>query len=207
MQVLLARQERLIPVERERRSGRTATNRCGRDFLYYALHYYCPHVFDPQGINPVEIERRGLFGLRLPSWLMWTQLQFVQLPSYLRQQGLSLYINETQIKSYADFVRAILFSRFSCESAVAKIETSIRNGNVTGVDLSLGYGGLLDHVLFVYGYDDEALYVLDTHKVQKLEYTQLTEEAYRMRLPRHVIKERWTRFGRVWEVIKDMRPT
>jgi len=29
-------------VEREKKNGKLVKNRCGRDFLYYTLHYYFP---------------------------------------------------------------------------------------------------------------------------------------------------------------------
>jgi hypothetical protein len=57
-------------VERERRNGKPAIFRCGRDFLYYALAYYKPGTFNPNKFCPTEIERRGILGLRMPWWMM-----------------------------------------------------------------------------------------------------------------------------------------
>jgi hypothetical protein len=195
--------EKLGFVERERRSGKIVTNRCGRDFLYYALHYYFPDKFNPNGLSPLEVERRGLFGLRLPSWLMWTQLQFVRLPRYLASTGVTLVINDREILSFGALVAAILFSRMSYRDAIRNIERAVDEQRSVGVDISLGYGGLLDHVVFVYGYDADNLYVCDTHQVPMLEYTRLTDDhRYFMKLPKAVVQKRWTRFGRVWELKK-----
>ena len=112
-------------VERERRNGRAVTNRCGSDFLYYSLHYYFPSKFSPEDLNPLEIERRGLFGLRLPSWLMWTQLQFMRLPSYLANNGIRLVINGREITSFSALVAAIPFSRMRYKDAVQNIERAV----------------------------------------------------------------------------------
>lgn len=181
--------------------GKTVTNRCGRDFLYYGLHYYFPSKFNPAHLNPLEIERRGLFGLQLPSWLMWTQLQFMRLPGYLASNGITLVMNGREIRSFPRLVAAILFSRVSYKQAIQDIERAVDEGRAVGVDISLGYGGLLDHVMFVYGYDSDNLYVCDTHQVPILEYTKLTtDNRYFMKLPKAVVRKRWTRFNRVWEL-------
>ena len=190
-------------VEREKDNGKSVKNKCGRDFLYYALNYYLPEKFNPQELSPTAIERKKLFGLHLPSGLMWTQLQFLKLPSFLRQNGLVLSINNRKIDSFISFFVAILFSRLYISDALQKVEEAVNKGKVSGIDIGLKFGGLLDHIIFVYGYDEEALYVLDTHKVPMLEYTKLTDDnRHFMKLPKEVIKKRWTRFGRVWEMEK-----
>ena len=192
-------------VEREKVGSKTLTNRCGRDFLYYTLHYYFPDKFNPQGLNPHEIEAQKLFGFRLPSWLMWIQLQFFNLAKYLKSNNVKLFINEKEIGSFLNFFSANLFSRITYERAIEKIEQSINNGTATGIDIGLRYGGLLDHVIFVYGYDDDFLYVFDTHQVGILEYSKLTDDnRYFMKLPKTVVKERWNRFARVWEIKKNI---
>jgi hypothetical protein len=72
-----------------------------------------------------------------------------------------------------------------------------------GINIGLKYGGLLDHVMFVYGYDAEVLYICDTHKVSILEYTKLFDNnRYFMKLSKEIIKKRWTKFSRVWELKK-----
>ena len=124
-------------VEREKVGSKTLTNRCGRDFLYYTLHYYFPDKFNPQGLNPREIETQKLFGFRLPSWLMWTQLQFFNLAKYLKSNNVKLVINEKEIGSFLNFFSANLFSRITYERAIEKIEQSINNGIAVGVDIGL----------------------------------------------------------------------
>lgn len=141
--------------------------------------------------------------MRLPSWLMWTQLQFLYLPQYLRAHQLQLRINNRTIRSFPNLTGALLFSRLSYAEAVKKIEKSVDEGKPVGIDVALKYLGLLDHVMFVYGYDADAFYVFDTHKVPMLEYTKLTDDHnYFMRLPREVAHGRWTIFSRVWELRK-----
>ncbi len=188
-------------VEREKHGLDTLANRCGRDFLYYALHYTYPEKFNSGNLNPAQIEAQKLFGFRLPSFMMWTQLQFYKLPQYLKDNNLKLFINEREINSFVNFVRAILFSRMSYEGAIQRIERSVDEGRAVGIDIGLKYGGLLDHVMFVYGCDEENLYVCDTHQIKILEYEKIREDnKYFMRLPKRVAKAKWTRFGRVWEV-------
>lgn len=190
-------------VEREKVYSKTITNRCGRDFLYYGLHYLFPDKFHASKLNPVSIEKNGLFGLRLPSWLMWTQLQFFRLPKYLKKNNLKLFINNRVIDTFGNFFQATLFSRMKLTEAMQKVEQAIDEDRVVGIDISLGYGGLLDHVIFVYGYDEDALYVCDTHQISTLEHAKLFDDnRYFMKLPREIIKKRWTRFGRVWELKK-----
>lgn len=190
-------------VEREKINSQSITNRCGRDFAYYCLHYYYPNKFNPQSLNPIEIENKYLFGLQLPSWLMWTQLQFIKLPKYLKENNLKLFINGKSIDSFFDFVIAILFSPMTYADGMTRIERSVDEGTSVGVDIGLGYYGLLDHVMFVYGYDEDNLYVFDTNKVQSLEYYKIgTDNKFHMRLPKSAIKKRWGIFGRVWELRK-----
>lgn len=190
-------------VNREERGGKPVGNRCGRDFLYYALHYEFPNKFNPSGITPEKIEKEEMLGMRLPSWLMWTQLQFLYLPKFLKEKQVKLFINKKPINSFLDFVSANLFSRVTYENALSEVEKGVDVGKGVGIDISLGFGGLLDHVVFVYGYDEENLYICDTHQVPKLEYEKVVgREGFLMKLPKEVIKKRWTRFGRFWEVVK-----
>jgi len=188
-------------VEREKVSGKTVTNRCGRDFIYYGLHYLFPEKFNANSLSPLCLEK--ILGLALPPWLMWTQLQFIYLPKYLRENSTELYINTRKINTFMDFFVSIVFSRIDISNAIAKVEKTIDNDGVVGIDISLGLGGLLDHVMFVYGYDEDAFYVCDTHAVAGLEYTRVSSVAgHFMKLPKDVVRKRWTRFGRVWELKK-----
>ena len=89
----------------------------------------------------------------------------------------------------------------SVEEAIEDIECAIKAGIVSGIDISIS--GLLDHIMFVYGYDDEYFYVLDTHQVPGLEYEKTTQDSrYIMKISKETIKRRWNKFGRVWIVKK-----
>jgi hypothetical protein len=101
------------------------------------------------------------------------------------------------------FFTSIVFSKIDLLDAITKVEKAIDNDSVVGIDISLGLGGLLDHVMFVYGYDEDAFYVCDTHAVAGLEYIRVSSVAgHFMKLPKDVVRKRWTRFGRVWELKK-----
>ena len=98
-------------VEREKKNNKLTKNRCGRDFLYYALHFYYPEEFSPMICGPAEIEKRKMFGMSLPSWLVWTCLPFYKVPRLLMRKGLVLKINHKQINSFLDFSKAIVFPK------------------------------------------------------------------------------------------------
>lgn len=147
-------------VEREKAGNKTVGNRCGRDFLYYALNYYRPDVHNPTNGNPRDIERKSLFGLRVPGWLVWTFISFLKVPKYFSSLGLEIEINGKIVKSFPQFVHAALSRPPSIEVAMRMIEKSVDDGIVSGVDISVALGGLVDHVMFVYGYDEDNLYIL-----------------------------------------------
>lgn len=190
-------------VEREKCGGKTVANRCGRDFFYYALNYYRPDLHNAARGNPMDIEKRGLFGLPIPSWLVWTFLSFCKVPRYFASLELELLINNRRVKTFPQFVKAALSKAYPADDAMRMIERAVDSGIVSGIDISIALGGLIDHVMFVYGYDDNNLYVFDTHRVRGLEYEKLTQDGdlrYIMRLPKSVIRRRWSRFNRVWVV-------
>jgi len=191
-------------VEREKVNGTFLKNRCGRDFLYYALHYYYPEVFNPSCNNPEEIEEKRLFGKSVPAVFAWSQLQFISLPKFLRSKSLSLKISNRQINSFKDFFNAILFSRITYEKAVSKIEVGVREGRVIGIDIAMAFNGLLDHMLFVYGYDDEFYYVCDTRKVPMIQYKKVDKnsDVYYMKISKEEMRKRWKKFSRIWEIEK-----
>ncbi|MBI2623414.1 MAG: hypothetical protein HYW65_02450 [Candidatus Liptonbacteria bacterium] len=188
--------------EREKYGGQYVRNKCGRDFLYYALNYYYPEKFNNTLNNPTEIDGKKLFGTPVPAWLAWTQIQFWKVPQFLRAQNLQLFINSCAITSFANFAGAILSSKTSFAEAIRGIERAVDEDTASGIDISLGMGGLLDHVVFVYGYDTENLYVVDTHKVESLGYTATSGNKLLFKLAKEEIQKRWTRFGRVWKVVK-----
>ena len=83
------------------------------------------------------------------------------------------------------------------------LEEAIDAGFVVGIDFPFSLLGLINHVIFVYGYDENNLYVFDTHQVLGLEYEKITDDnRYIMKIPKNIIEKRWTRFGRVWVMKK-----
>lgn len=188
--------------EREKINGKTISNKCGRDFLYYALNFYFPEEFNNTSNNPEKIDKLKLFGDPTSASFAWTQIQFANVANFLNQKGLKLSINDCEIKGYLSFVYATLFARKGYIDAIKEIEHAIDHNEVVGIDISLGMSGLLDHVLFVYGYDNDSLYVFDTHRVFRLEYEPIEGSNFYYRLSKSVVRSRWTRFGRVWSVKK-----
>ena len=194
-------------VQRERINNKALADQCGRDFFYYVLNYYFPDLHNKNKGNPQEISKSGLFGWSwLPVWLIWTGLTFKNVSKYLKSLGLKFYINNKEIKNYFDFFLGMLPLRsLSFEKGIMEIEKAVDSGHVVGVDISIALGGLADHVMFVYGYDDGNLYVFDTHQAGGLEYEKLTPEGdnrFIMKLPREIVRKRWTVFNRVWVVKK-----
>lgn len=188
--------------DREKIHGKTVANKCGRDFLYYVLNFYFPREFNNTINNPVEIDNLRLFGRPTHSLFAWTQIQFANVASFLNQKSLKLYINEYEIKGYLTFVYANLFVRKAYEDSIRAVEDAIDCNEAVGIDISLGVSGLLDHVLFVYGYDEDNFYVFDTHKVKHLEYEPIDRSNFYYLLSKDTIRARWTKFGRVWSVKK-----
>ena len=192
-------------VEREHdRNGNVVKNRCGRDFLYYALNYLQPEVYSPSLLNPVRIEQQGIFGVSLPAHLVWTGLTFKHVPSLLKKKGLHLSINSRPIRTYVDFMCALIFSRpQSLEDALETIQKNIDAGNIIGIDIAVRLGGLVDHVMFVYGYDAENLYVCDTRQTPHVPFIKITppdDRRYLMKLPYREIAPRWNRLSRIWKI-------
>jgi len=190
-------------VERERdNSGKYISNYCGRDFLYYVLHYLYPDKYNALINNPQCIKKHNIFGLPIHSWFAWTLLQFIYVPKLLYEYDLELFINNKQINSFLDFYKVLLKpTKITTAQGIQEIEIAIDKGFVSGVDISLGLGGLTDHLMFVYGYDKNNLYVFDTHEVEGLEYEKLTSDnRFFMKLPKWVVQKRWALFGRVWAI-------
>ena len=187
-------------------SGKYILNRCGRDFLYYALHYFCPKKYNPLIYNPQYIQKHNTFGLSIHSWFAWTLLQFIYVPRLLARQNLKLFINNKPIKSFFDFYKVILKpSKITAAQRIQDVEFAVDKDFVPGIDISLGLGGLMDHVMFVYGYDEDNLYIFDTRKIKKLEYEKITNDnRFFMKLPKSVIQKRWSIFSRIW-IIKPIK--
>lgn len=190
----------ITPYEREKIDGKYVRNKCGRDFLFYSLHYYYPEEFNPQRNNPKDIDNLKLFGYPTPAFLAWTQVQFMNIAQVFLGKNLKISINGLVVKNFFDFVHSIVFSKMSYDLACREIELCVDSNIVSGIDISLGFFGLLDHVVFVYGYDENNFYVYDTHHVENLEYIPYRDHPFLFILPREIVKKRWTRFGRVWRV-------
>ena len=184
------------------KDGRPQRNRCGRDFIYYALNFYNKEKFNSTTNNPVDLEVNHSLGLRLPWWLMWTQLQFLFLPGFLKREHLELTINGRLIGSFFALLTTLSLPRKSnVHDRITEIERAVDRGYASGIDISLGLGGLLDHVMFVYGYDEDNLYVFDSHQVPNLEYEKITSDTrFFMKLPKSIVVKRWSGYGRVWVV-------
>src|SRR3989344_2875901 len=190
--------------QREKVGEKLVIFRCGRDFLYYALHYYKSAKYNTKNFPPKKIEDEGILGMRLPWWLMWTTLQFNKLPSLLVEEQIELKINNTFITNYLSFFKAFIApKKISTEEAIKVVEKAIDQHEVSGIDISLGLFGLVDHVIFVFAYDVDNFYVFDTQKLQKLEYEKITSRndfRFIMKLPKDIVRKRWSRFGRVWVI-------
>jgi hypothetical protein len=189
-------------VEREKVNGKYVKNRCGRDFLYYSLNYIYPNEFNSKVNNPVQIERKKLFGWKISAFFAWTQLQFVYLPEFLRTKNLELFINKKEINTYYDFFDAILYSRIKVDKAINIIETRIKENKIVGLDIPIKFKGLLDHVMFVYAFDNEFFYVCDTNKVSGLNYEKIGTQNFFMKISKEEVRSKWNTFARVWEIDK-----
>jgi len=191
-------------IEREYINGKKILNKCGRDFLYYSLHYYFPDKFNKNINNPLLIDKNKIFGFPVKAGFAWLMIQFFKVPALFKELGLSLSINGKQVKTFRNFATSIISpSKKLAEEAMHEVEKVIDIGSVAGIDISISLWGLIDHVVFVYGYDENSLYVFDAHQVSGLEYEKITEDnRYIMKISKDIIKKRWTRFGRVWVVKK-----
>ena len=189
-------------VQREKRNGKAIKYRCGRDFLYYTLHYYYPKKYNPSKLSPANIEASEIFGPQMPWWLMWTGFAFRNVPDVFRVEKLNLTINSLTIESFSQLLQVFLLpKKVKYSKAINIIEKSVDRNIVSGIDLSLGCWGLVDHIMFVYGYDENNFYVFDTHKVKGLNYKKMTnDKRFIMQLPKNEVKQRWKRFSRIWIV-------
>lgn len=193
-------------VTREQKNGKSVSFKCARDFLYYALNFYFPERFSPSALNPKEIDNQELFGTPVPKQLAWTQFHLSRSPQYLHKQGLRLFINNRPVASYLDLllVNAFggLFSSLSAHQALQEIERCVDANIACAIDVPVGKKWMLflDHVMFVHGYDDENLYVLDTLTVPQVPYERIRDDVHYFKLPKTTIKKQWSSLGRVWRV-------
>ena len=192
-------------IEREFVNGKKVNNKCGRDFLYYSLHYYFPDKFNRNINNPLLIEKNNIFSFSVNAKFAWLMIQFFKVPVLFKELGLSLSIGGKQIKTFGNFIVSIINpNQKSAQEAIEEVEKLIGQGFVAGIDISLSLWGLMDHVIFVYGYNEDNLYVFDTHQVAGLEYEKITKDTrYIMKISKNTIIKKWSRFGRVWVVKKE----
>lgn len=79
-------------------AGKTVIFRCGRNFLYYALHYYHPQIFNLALGGPQALE--ATIGKRtVPTWLLFSALHLRQLPAILLQHNLLLHIDTQPVRT------------------------------------------------------------------------------------------------------------
>ncbi|MFA6257916.1 MAG: hypothetical protein WC671_02825 [Candidatus Paceibacterota bacterium] len=194
-------------IEREKNnSGKYILNRCGRDFLYYSLHYFYPDKYNSFSKNPQFIHKNNIFGLSTHPWLAFALLQFIYVPKVLKKENLKLLINDKMINSAIDFYRVLWRPlKIDIEKRIKEVESAIDQGFVVGIDISLYFFGIFDHVMFVYGCDEDNFYIFDTRKIKILEYEKMTKDnRYIMKLPKDIIRKRWSLFGRIWLIKKIM---
>ncbi len=191
-------------VEREKFDGKSLPNQCGRDFLYYCLTYYRPDLHNASVGNPEQIREKRIFGYKLHPSITAGMYGFVHAVSYFKSLKLTIEVNSKTLYSFFDFILSMLFFKpMKFKDAMSQIESCIDSGVACGIDLSAGFGGMLSHVMFVYGYDDSFIYVFDTHKIHQLGYEKITPETDRrfiMKISRNETRQRWTRFNHVWIV-------
>ena len=101
-------------------------------------------------------------------------------------------------------MRALLISRLPLREAMDSLETNIKSNVACAIDIPVEKKKfvLLDHVMFVYGYDQENVYVFDTLTVPGLEYERVRNDIHYFKLPRRDIEKNWCLFGRVWRIEK-----
>jgi len=182
--------------------GKPITFRCFRDFLYYSLTFYKPQQYNVSNGGAKVLELRPL-GITLPFWLIWTMLHVKHLPRVCKSEDLQLYVNNRPINSYFALLFGLIWPRpVLYETLLSEIEQGIKKGIVLGIDLAIQPGGIVDHVMFVYGYDSENIYVFDTLQIPNLPYEKLTNDnRFIMKLPKSTIKERLGRWSRIWKVV------
>ena len=187
-------------------NGRIKKNRCGRDALYYVLHYYFPDAFSPKALNPEAIEKKRIFGFKIPDWFpFYSGTALSKTPAILKGLGISTFANGKLLKTGFEFFDACLFRNKKERLGFGRVKEEIAGFLTKGVacviDLPAPEVGLfMNHVLFVYGIDEAYLYVIDTHKLSCFEYENADEEEgrYFMRFPLQDVERRWHQGGVLW---------
>lgn len=189
-------------------NGKTVANKCGRDFLAYAFAHLRPQEFSALGLQTFE---RSI-GIRMPPSLVWTGLSFFGLIDFLNRNNLELSINDVPCRSRIDLWKALWWPKnIGYLKALSIAGNALSHNRAVGIDISMGFNGLANHVMYVWAIRESDTIVFDTHKVGGLEYEHVHHDVdgfpidparFVMRLPMTVIENRWRRWSRVWVVRK-----
>jgi hypothetical protein len=187
--------------------GHVVTNRCGRDFLAFSMAHLRPGVYARYTGLPAFSKE---IGWPVHSSLVWTGLPFWKLPRYLATHNLELRINGARCNTTENLLRCLWFPpKLPYGKAMQMAHQGLRMNRVVGIDVSLGWAGLFNHVMFVWAMDNEEFAVFDTHVTPGLEYAHFDvdqqdgptrEDRFIMRLPFDIVEKRWKRWSRVWEI-------
>jgi hypothetical protein len=190
------------------KDGKQKKNRCGRDALYYVLHYYYPDTFSPKDLSPERIENLRMFGFKIPEWFpVFSGVAVSRVPKVLKNFNIRVFANNKPVNGAIDFLGRILsHKKMSFDSVLELLKKGIENGNAFVIDISAYEAGFgVDHAMFVYGIDDNYAYVIDSHKLAFFEYEKILEDEnkYLMRFPLSKLKNRWEKRGILWMFKKE----
>ena len=121
-------------VEREYANEKLVRNKCGRDFLYYSLHYYFPDKFNRNKNNPILIDEDKIFGFPVNDTFSWLLIQFFKVPALFKKLGLSLSINDKQIRTEAGGTNFSEWCNYFGDNTLSLIIAS--NGIVRRVEMN-----------------------------------------------------------------------
>ncbi len=160
---------------REAREGRTVSNMCGRDFFWLCLHRQNPKRWNLRNLPPAEVTWREIFG---PNVWPVTGLHLSRVPNVLADEGLALAVNGYPVLGYRDLV-AVTVCRGphrTADALLGEIHELVTHGVSCGINLPVSFCGLVSHLMFVVGFVDEGLVVLDTHLAPGINYRKRTPD-------------------------------
>jgi hypothetical protein len=188
--------------EREKNShGTYITNKCWRDYFYYALHYLYPEKFNNKICPPIELETK--LGFRFSPVLAWTMLQFVRHQNFLKDNNVILSVSGKKLNSWVGFLWNVISTLYISSSRKNELikyaMLSVVENKAVGLDIGMNYFNTLDHVMFVQGFDNEYFYVFDTRTIPGIKYEKIDNNKPIYRID---IKEVEKKILRVWVVSK-----
>jgi hypothetical protein len=193
-------------------NGKSVPNKCGRDFLMYACAHLRPEETASLGLKRFE---RSI-GIPMPPSFVWTGLPFLELVHFLRTMNLELSINGVTCRSRSQLWKALWWpAKISHTKALSIASNALSRDRAVGIDVSMRFNGIANHVMYVWAIRSDDMIVFDTHKVPGLEYEHLFHDAdgyptdpdqFIMRLPHTVIENRWRRWSRVWVIQEKSIP-